>query len=227
MTRSVRIALLFSGGKDSVMVLNLARMNGHEVTTLVSMIPKRDDSYMFHVPNIRHTDTIAKAIGIPVITKETAGEKEKELDDLRDVLAGLDIDAVGAGAVASSYQNERVGAIARELGLKVYAPLWQVGQDEVLRSEVDAGLEIIITGVFAEGLGNEWLGRRIDSAAICELEKLVAKYGINITGEGGEYETIVLDAPFFKGRLEIVKSKKVINSNSGTLEIEEIKIIDK
>ncbi|MDI6691181.1 MAG: TIGR00289 family protein, partial [Candidatus Bathyarchaeota archaeon] len=42
-------------------------------------------------------------------------------------------------------------------------------------------------------------------------------YGVSVVGEGGEYETLVLDAPFFKKRIRIVEAEKVWKNQSGYL----------
>jgi len=48
------------------------------------------------------------------------------------------------------------------------------------------------------------------------------KYGVHIAGEGGEYETFVIDAPIFKKKLIIEKSKKIIENLNGVLLIDSI-----
>jgi len=98
----MKLCILFSGGKDSVMTLYRG-MQEHEASVLLSMIPERDDSYMFHFPNIRLAEYSARAIGIPVVMKETSGEPTKENADLRDAIRGIKeeygIEGIGAGAV--------------------------------------------------------------------------------------------------------------------------------
>ena len=70
-------AVLFSGGKDSVMALYYALNNGDDVKYLLSMKSENDESYMFHVPNIHLTDLQAEAIGIPLLEARTKGIKEQ------------------------------------------------------------------------------------------------------------------------------------------------------
>jgi len=77
----MKIAVLFSGGKDSVYALHFA-MQQHEIACLISMISKNTESYTFHVPNIHLTKLQAEAMEIPLIQFETEGEKEKELEDM-------------------------------------------------------------------------------------------------------------------------------------------------
>jgi diphthamide synthase (EF-2-diphthine--ammonia ligase) len=56
---------------------------------------------------------------------------------------------------------------------------------------------------------------------------LSKKYGFNISFEGGEAETLVLDCPIFRKRLEIRKSKKKWDGQRGIVEISDIVLLDK
>ena len=79
----MKVAVLFSGGKDSTMALYNALEKGEDVKYLLSMKSINDESYMFHVPNIHITDLLAEALNIPIITAQTQGIKEEELEDLK------------------------------------------------------------------------------------------------------------------------------------------------
>lgn len=197
----MRLAALFSGGKDSTYALYWALQQGFDVRYLVSMHSKSEESYMYHVPNIHLTDLQAKAIGLPLIKGYTSGEEEEEVEDLKKVLEGLNVDGVVAGALESEYQRTRIEKVCHELGLASYAPLWHKNSEQLLREMIHAGFDIVIVGVSAYGLGRDWLGRKIDEKAVEELKGLSQKYGIHMGGEGGEFETFVRDAPFFKARI--------------------------
>ncbi|MDI6826823.1 MAG: diphthine--ammonia ligase [Candidatus Aenigmarchaeota archaeon] len=116
------IAVLFSGGKDSVRTVHHCLKKGYDVKYLVTMISRREDSWMFHVPNIRLTELSSEAIDIPLISKETSGKKEEEVEDLKKVLKILDIDAVACGGIFSNYQKTRFEKVCKELKLKLLSP---------------------------------------------------------------------------------------------------------
>ncbi|MCW4026596.1 MAG: diphthine--ammonia ligase, partial [Candidatus Bathyarchaeota archaeon] len=120
----MNVAALVSGGKDSALALYRVLESGHNVRYLVTMIPRREDSWMFHYPNIRLTGLFAEAVGIPLVRSETSGIKEEELEDLRELLATLDVEGIVSGAVFSEYQKSRIDRVCRELGFKSVAPLW-------------------------------------------------------------------------------------------------------
>ncbi|WP_456365813.1 diphthine--ammonia ligase [Thermococcus sp.] len=196
----MRVAVLYSGGKDSNYALHWALRHGFEVKYLVSMVSESEESYMYHVPNIHLTELQARAIGIPLVKGFTSGEKEKEVEDMKAVLEGLKVEGIVAGALASEYQKNRVDRVAKELGLRSFAPAWHRDPVDYMR-EIIGIFDVVIVGTAAYGLDQSWLGRRIDEKALDELVKLHGKYRIHIAGEGGEFETFVRDAPFFKARI--------------------------
>ena len=223
----MRLAALVTGGKDSVLALYRAQKMGHTITVLATMIPKRSDSYMFHFPNIHLTEYIARAVEIPLVTAETSGIKEKEVEDLKRLLASLDVEGVVSGAVFSSYQKERIEKICDELGLKSVTPLWHQDPLDLMNELIDLKFKVIIVGVYAYGFDKSWLGKEINSATLEKLVELHKKYQISLVGEGGEYESLVLDAPFFKKRIEIVEAETSYENGSGVLVVKEAKLVDK
>ncbi|GAB6101310.1 TIGR00289 family protein [Thermococcus atlanticus] len=204
----MRVAVLYSGGKDSNYALYWALNQGFEVKYLVSMISESEESYMYHVPNIHLTELQAEATGIQLIKGFTSGEKEKEVEDLRGILEELDVEGIVAGALASEYQKRRVDMVAQELGLESFAPAWHRDPVDYMR-EIIRIFDAVIVGVSAYGLDGGWLGRKIDEKALEELLKLHRKYKIHVAGEGGEFETFVRDAPFFRARIVFDEVEKI------------------
>jgi len=226
----MKLAVLFSGGKDSTYAL-LKAMEKEEVVCLISIISENPESYMFHTPNIDITELQANAIGLPLIKKITKGVKERELKDLKEAIKQskerFGIDGVVTGAVESVYQAERIQRICSELDLWCFNPLWKKDQKELLEEMVKKGFQIVISGIFAYPFDRRWLGKKIDNETIRKLVELREKYGISPAGEGGEIETTVLDAPFFKKRIKIVDYETRFESNSGTFEIKKAVLVRK
>jgi ABC transporter with metal-binding/Fe-S-binding domain ATP-binding protein len=215
----MRVAALFSGGKDSVFAVYITQQYGWDVSHLVTLLPVKQDSYMFHSINIHLTELLAQAINIPLVKKSTKGEKETELIDLKNLLQSLEIDGVISGAIASEYQRTRIEKICDEIGIKSFTPLWHKDQELLLRDQVKAGFHIVIVGVFASGFDEAWLGKTIDEHTIDALVSLHEKYKINIAGEGGEFETLVLDGPLFSQKLVIDESVKEWNRDNGIFQV--------
>lgn len=219
--------MLFSGGKDSSLALLWALSRRLKVEALVSMIPSGEDSYMFHVPNIKLTELQAKAACLPYVSAISSGLKDKEVLELEKVLEMLDVDAVVSGAISSEYQKSRIDAVCEKLGLKSLTPLWHVNETLLLLNVVNFGFDVRFSGVYALGFTRNWLGRRLDHSAIADLLLLKKNYGVSVAGEGGEYETVVLDAPFFKSRIKVVESEIRWNGYRGQLLIKNAELTEK
>jgi ABC transporter with metal-binding/Fe-S-binding domain ATP-binding protein len=226
----MKMGVLFSGGKDSMYALALA-MKDHDVRCLISINSKNKESYMFNPPNIQLTGLQAESIGLPLLKHETEGRKEEELIDLKEAIRQarerFGIEGIVTGAVESVYQSERIQKICDELGLECLNPLWKKDQRELLEELVDTGFTVMITGVFAHPLKQEWLGRVIDQKTIEELAELNKKHKISMAGEGGEIETTVLDAPFFRRRIDITNSEIDWQGDSGVMVIKGAELVEK
>lgn len=227
----MKLGALFSSGKDSSYALYLMQKQ-HEIRCLITIKSKNPDSYMFHTANIKLASLQAKAMNIPIVEKETKGEKEKELEDLKEALETAKkeykIEGVVTGALFSEYQKSRVEKVCKNLKLKVFSPLWHKNPEEELRELVKEGFEVIITVVAAEGLDKNLLGKKIDNKMIGDLKILNKKYGINISAEGGEYESLVLDAPMFNKKIRITDSEIIEeNKNAAKLIIKKAELAEK
>jgi len=223
----MNLAALFSGGKDSVFAILKAKQEGHEIKYLATVHSKNPDSYMYHTPNIGLTLLQSKAMNIQLVSKESKGEKEKEVEDLKILLDELDVEGVVCGAIASNYQKQRTEKVCKELNLKLLTPLWGINQEKLLREILENKFEVIITAVAADGFDESWLGRKIDEKCIKDLIKLKEKFGINIAGEGGEFETVVLDCPLFTRKILITEAEKLWEKNKGVLDVKNAKLIEK
>ena len=226
----MNVAVLFSGGKDSTMAVYAALDAKEDVRYLLSMKSRNDESYMFHVPNIHINDLLAEALDIPIMSVETDGIKEEELEDLRTAfenLKDLGVEAIYTGALYSVYQKSRIEKLGSEVGLEIISPYWHVDELEYMRKIVSLGFKIMICGVAAWGLDESWLGRIIDDKTIDELVRLNEKYHVDIAFEGGEAETLAIDGPIFKKRLEILEYKKEWHLDSGVYIIEDATLQEK
>ncbi len=204
-SHNLRLGVLFSGGKDSTYAAYIMKQQNYELTCLITLKSKNLASYMFHTPAIDITRLQAEAMGLPLLMHMTEGEKEKELLDLEEALRlaqqKYGIQGVVTGAVFSTYQRDRIEKIADTLGLKIFSPLWHKPQEQEMQELLQQKFKIVFTAVAAEGFDKSWLGKVITKKEIGRLHKLKSKYGININGEGGEYESLVLDCPLFTKEL--------------------------
>jgi diphthine-ammonia ligase len=230
------VVALLSGGKDSLYNMYLATKDEHHVVAIANLRPpssdKSDelDSYMYQTVGHQAIDHIARALEIPLFRSEITGTpknkdlyyendstQEDEVEQLYHLLKsirdehGIDFNAVSVGAIASSYQKSRVENVCQRLGIEMLAYLWNKDQDQLLQSMIDDKFEAILIKVACMGLTGQHLGCSISDMQSV-LRKLNLEYGTNICGEGGEYETLVLDCPMYKKRLELDSYEKVCHS---------------
>lgn len=227
----MKIGVLYSGGKDSTYAAYLAKRQGHNLTCLITVVPENPESYLFHYPNACWTDLQAEAMKVPIVKMMTDGKSVKEIQDLVEVVKvakeTYHIEGVVTGGLASRYQKNRFEAVCVEAGLKVLSPLWLEDPEEHMRSIVESDFVVVIVGVAAEGLHEDWLGRLIDHNTIGELKDLNRRFGVHIAFEGGEAETFVLDCPLFSKRIDIVDAQRHWYGDRGFLEIKEARLVEK
>lgn len=229
----MKFVALISGGKDSFFNILQCQQNGHQLVALANLHPNdknRDeiDSFMFQTVGHSVIDYYKECVGVPLYKRAITGSSKNvqleyvptatdEIEDLYELLlqvkkAHPDIEGVSCGAILSHYQRTRVENVCDRLGLTSLAYLWQENQSQLMRKMCDAGLDARLVKVAAVGLHEKHLGKLI-SEMYPILTKLNQMYDVHVCGEGGEFETLVFDAPFFKKRLEIVSLKIVAHSS--------------
>ncbi|TGC08728.1 diphthine--ammonia ligase [Methanolobus halotolerans] len=219
---NLKLGVLFSSGKDSNYAMHIMQEQNYAVECLITIKSQNPDSYMFHTPNIGLAQLQAEAMGIPLIEEITPGEKEKELEDMKNAIRRareeFGIEGVVTGALYSNYQRERIEKVCDELGLKAFSPLWHIDQEKEMRQLLSIGFDFIFSSIAAYGLDKSWVGRRIGEKDIDRLVRLNEKIGLNIAGEGGEFESFVLDGPMYHKRIEI-KELEVIELDEYTAKV--------
>ena len=108
--------------------------------------------------------------------------------------------------------------ICEELGVKMYAPLWHHDPESLL-CEMIKYMDIRIVKVAAAGMDELWLGRRFDDKMIEDLKALNRKYRVHVAGEGGEYETLVLDAPYYMKRINLIETRNIWMGDHGVMKV--------
>lgn len=220
----MRLGVLFSGGKDSCYAAYLAKKQEHEIVCLISIFSENPESFMFHTPNIHLVEKQAEVMNLPIIIEKTKGEKELELKDLEKAIKRAkeeyQLEGIATGAIKSNYQKARIMEICSKLNLQCFNLLWHKDEFEYLNELIRDDFKVIIVGVFAYPLDKSWLGREINYKFLNDVRKLNEKYQIHVAGEGGEFETFVLNCPLFKKPLKVIDRKISGSGNSWTMEIE-------
>ena len=227
----MKLAALFSGGKDSTYAIFLAKKLGHSVDVLLTLYPYSDESHLLHYPNISFTSLQSESMKIPqLIEKTTSNNSENEYEKLNNLITlakeNYSIEGIVHGGILSEYQKDNFSLICEKNQLKIISPLWNKEPKSYMKELLNENFEYIISTVSSAGLNDSWLGRIIDKNGLDELQKLQKKFRFNLNFEGGEAETFVTNCPLFEKRLLIQDSTTEWDGYRGRFEILEAKLKD-
>jgi len=227
----MKLAALFSGGKDSTYAIYLAKKSGHSVDVLLTIFPHNDESHLLHYPNIRFTSLQSESMKIPqIIEKLTSTEPKNESDALDKLIISAkenySIDGIVHGGILSEYQKNSFSLSCKKNNLQIISPLWNMEPESYMKELLSENFEYIISTVSSDGLNDSWLGRTIREDDLIELKKLQQKFDFNLNFEGGEAETFVTNCPLFEKSLFIQDSTTKWDGYRGRFEILEAKLKD-
>ena len=228
----MKLAALYSGGKDSTFAISCAQEMGHKVACLITMHPIADDSALFHYPNSWVTEYLADAMQIPLTAFQVSGRsKEDELSALEEAIVQVKslygIEGIVHGGISSNYQKQAFEHVCMRQGIATVAPLWNSDPERYINELVNRGFHIIIAGVSTMGLDEKWLGKQLDRESIAKLVSISKKYGFNLTFEGGEAETLVIDCPLYWKKLQINAATTYWDGQRGIFEIRDVALVEK
>jgi ABC transporter with metal-binding/Fe-S-binding domain ATP-binding protein len=229
----VKLAALFSGGKDSTFAISYAKEElGHHIVCIINISPLGDESPLFHYPNNWVTLQLANAMQTPLVTFTVRGpSKEDEMIALEEAVAHskslYGIEGIVHGGISSNYQKKAFDLVCTHQRVAAVAPLWNSDPESYMVKLIERGFSIIIVAVSAMGLGREWLGKQLDVEAVTKLASLSKKYGFNLTFEGGEAESLVVDCPLFTKKLQINSASIHWDGQRGIFEIQDVALVEK
>ncbi len=195
-----RFAVMFSGGKDSMLALDRAVRAGASQPTLLTLYDAASERVRFHGVPLAVMRAQADALGLPARHYPTTPATFEAvflaaLAALRDDgISGVIFGDIHLADVRAWYE-ERV----RAAGLAHVEPLWGETPGALVREAVARGHRALITCVEEATADPAWLGGVIDGRLIAEFEQR----GIDPCGERGEYHTLVTDGPLFQRPLAV------------------------
>jgi uncharacterized protein (TIGR00290 family) len=218
----MKVAILYSGGKDSTFAIDLAKSKGWDIRYLLSVKPTRTDCYLFHYATVEHTQHFAQMLGVRRVLKACdVADPALEAEIVKKaVLSEEPVDAVVLGGIG--LQETQLRSIQKALlphGIEVFAA--HAGDDHVavMKQMIAKGYKFMISQVAADGLDEHWLGRVLQSEK--DVDALVAcadRYGFHAGGEGGHYDTFTIDGPLFTHALDVkILEKRMETACSGHL----------
>ncbi len=225
----MKVAVLFSGGKDSTYSIYKAKEDGHQVECVATIFPQSYESELLHYPNIHLTKLQAEAMNLPQISIEVdSTNPNSEESTLEEIISrakeNFNVEGIVHGGILSEFQRKRFEQVSNNLGVTLISPLWKQNQKEYMKNLLKLKFHFLIISATSGGLDESWLGKKITDDDLVTLENLSEKHGFNLSFEGGEAETFVIDCPLFSYPIKIQKFKKIWDGYRGRFEIEEAKL---
>jgi len=212
----MKVAILYSGGKDSNYALESAIEKGWEIKYLLSIKPNRTDCYLFHYATVEHTPIQAKLLNIPhILVPCSVADPILEANIVKEVVKKNPVDAVILGGTGLQVtQIKSVQDALLPLGIETFPSHAEYDHNDLLKEMVNKGYKIMITQIASQGLDKEWLGKVLTKDNIEEFFTRSKKYGFPLGGDGGYYDTFVLECPLFNKKINILKSHKHLEAHN-------------
>jgi uncharacterized protein (TIGR00290 family) len=210
----MKVAISWTGGKDSALACYKAAKE-HDVAAFVNFI--------WQTPSLSHPNLIAKfqaeAVHTPFLWEMLAPPyPETYKESILKLKNEYGIEGIVTGDITQdAFHGTWIDDVCNGTGVQVIKPLWEKDRAELMDEVLASGLKVIFTCVKEPWFTEDWLGRTIDKYCIEDLKKLHDKNGVDISGEFGEYHTMVMDAPFFAKSLQLSMFKAQKTENGFTM----------
>jgi len=222
--KSKRVAVLWTGGKDSCCALQEARQAGHEVVLLATFLPK-DPDFLAHP--VKFMKAQAKALDLPWIGFSVSEPYRRHYEKgLAELKKKHGIDAVVTGDISEvDGLPNWIRECAREARIEVLTPLWEVDRLSQMQRLLTDGFGVVFSCVKHRWMKSHWAGKRLDESSLRKLRDLREENGIDLCGEQGEFHTLVFEAPCFKKRIEIQEASIQMTPELSYLKVHSLRVV--
>ena len=197
----MRVAVLWSGGKESSLACHRVMAQDHDVATLVTFV-LNDWPYVCHPLSIISLQS--EALAIPHMTLKVAEPyKETYRQSVSTLIGSEGIEGIVTGNIWIEDHKRWMEDVCEGLRVHVIMPLWNENTHDILDAVVSDGFRPVFTCVKEPWFDADWLDRQLDRQRIEALKSLRERFGIDVCGENGEYHTMVLDGPIFRRSIRI------------------------
>ncbi|OLO39405.1 hypothetical protein BTR23_10240 [Alkalihalophilus pseudofirmus] len=221
-----KVAVCWSGGKDSCLALYRVLKENHDIICLLSMVSEKDARNHAHGIQLEILKLQADALGLPLILVDSAGEYELSLKRSLSLLKEKSgVEAIVFGSLYSKEDRKWNEEVAYEIGIEPMFPVWisQKHSSKLLYEFISLGFHSVVCRASNKYFDQKWAGRYLDWSFYDEIHQT----GSCVMGELGEYHTFVLDGPIFHKKIDITKSGVVLNSGLWSLDIITCELVNK
>ncbi|MBT2689883.1 diphthine--ammonia ligase [Bacillus sp. ISL-47] len=222
-----RVALSWSGGKDSCLALEALVKQGVEVTCLITTVPAEIGRTFGHGEKTELITLQANSLSIPVefIACSYENYTERYVSELKRLKDKFELTGIAYGDLYMDGHREWGEKVAAESGVKAVYPLWMKAKDsiEALETFVESGYKAKVIRVREDVLDSSWLGRELNTAFLRDIQN----EAVCPMGESGEYHTFVYDGPLFSQKIQLASPKLIQLETTKKLEFGEYKLIAK
>jgi diphthine-ammonia ligase len=221
-----KVAVCWSGGKDSCLALYRVLKENHEVICLLSMVSEIDARNHAHGIQLEILKLQADALGLPLILVDSAGEYELSLKrSLSHLKEQSGVEAIVFGSLYSKKDRKWNEQVAYKSGIEPLFPVWisQNHSSQLLYEFISLGFNFVVCRASNKYFDRTWAGKYLDWSFYDEIHQTDSC----VMGELGEYHTFVLDGPIFHKKIGITKSYVVLNSGLWSLDIQSCQLVDK
>jgi diphthine-ammonia ligase len=220
--------ILWSGGKDSVLALYIAKQQGIQVDALAILHPD-DYASEFSLNFIDLLKKQATALDLPLLIVDTPLPTNEHFSDAIEYLASVHKTSrvlMGNTSIQSNQKNHLKDSLTTDK-VELLTPIWELLPDHLMQTLFQLKFEILIFGINKNLAPKKLLGKRITPDFYPELKKLAESFPFSLSGVNDEYNTVVLDCPLFKKRLQPISYMETTVSNLHLLDIRNVALIKK
>ncbi|MCK4521734.1 MAG: diphthine--ammonia ligase [Nanoarchaeota archaeon] len=223
-SKNTKIALSWSGGKDSYLLLQKAIENGFKIKFLFNLIDKEKKISITPPYNKELMVLQSKALGLPLRQIDLSGNPRGKFKEFVVSVKNQGIDTLGMGYIGLKGQREFVQDTAIEAKIDVFEPLCSIDQKELLKEVIKHKIKPLIISVDYKKMSKMWLGKVVNNNFLNYLDKIK---NVSYCGERGEFQTLVVDAPFFKKKIIMENYTPVKVDDHYYLYVNKAKLIEK
>jgi|GEM_PF-31828 len=205
-----KIAMAWSGGKDSALALHRLQQTNVEIVALFTTITKEFGRVTMHGVREELIEAQAERIGLPLLKMYPGGNTneayENALQELVQQLRTQGVEAIAFGDIyledLRSYREKQL----RSAGLEGIFPLWKEQPADLLEEFFHLGFRTI-TCCVSSALGEKRAGADLDRDFIAALPE-----GVDPCGENGEFHTFCFAGPVFSRPVQLQKGERILKA---------------